>query len=275
VFKQLFIKVGGWRAPVFFGGAADVDRWLWVARRALPGPIRTLDAGSGLGALSFHAAHAGNKVVAISFVARNNEKARERAQALGLHDVEFLDGDLRELDRVPASLGLFDQIYCIEVIEHLKDDRKLLRDLAALLKPGGRILLSAPYKFHRQISGEKISEIEDGGHVRFGYTVEELVRLFRENDMRVESAELITGLVCQKIDNVFRSISRWTNRDVGWLVSFPLRIFQVFDKPLTKLTAWPPLSVAVVAVKPTSPANRIGHDGHFDSSRNQEVRQAG
>ena len=74
--KETLVKLGGWRAPVYFGGAADVGRWHWLARHALSGPVRTLDAGSGIGSLSFHAAKAGNEVVAISFEAQHNEKAR-------------------------------------------------------------------------------------------------------------------------------------------------------------------------------------------------------
>jgi hypothetical protein len=58
--KETLVKLGGWRAPVYFGGAADVGRWHWLARHALSGPVRTLDAGSGIGSLSFHAAKAGN-----------------------------------------------------------------------------------------------------------------------------------------------------------------------------------------------------------------------
>jgi len=247
--KETLVKLGGWRAPVFFGGAADVDRWRWVAAHAEPGTVRTLDAGSGLGALSFHAANLGNDVVAISFIPEANRKARSRAKILGFENIKFIDGDLRALDQMAPSLGQFDQIYCVEVIEHVIRDDKLVRDLAALLKPNGKLLLSTPYKFHRPISDEKISEVEDGGHVRFGYTGEDLRRLLEANGLEVISEELITGFVCQQIDNVFRSLKRWTNRDFAWVVSFPLRIFQVLDEPMSRLTGWPSLSIAMVAKK--------------------------
>jgi 2-polyprenyl-3-methyl-5-hydroxy-6-metoxy-1,4-benzoquinol methylase len=245
--KEALVKLGGWRAPVFFGGASDVDRWKWVAAHAEPGRVRTLDAGSGLGALSFHAAKLGNQVVAISFVPENNQKARTRARILGLDNIEFIDGDLRVLDQMSPKLGKFDQIYCVEVIEHVIKDEKLLHDLSALLKPGGKLLLSTPYQYHRPISDETISEVEDGGHVRFGYTGDELRRLLNANGFDVVSEELITGFVCQQIDNVFRSVKQWTNRDFAWTVSFPLRIFQGLDGPLTRLTRWPALSIAMVA----------------------------
>jgi len=49
-----------------------------------------------------------------------------------------------------------------------------VRDLAVLLKPGGAILLTAPFRHHRPLWGERVSEIEDGGHVRWGYTHAEI-----------------------------------------------------------------------------------------------------
>jgi 2-polyprenyl-3-methyl-5-hydroxy-6-metoxy-1,4-benzoquinol methylase len=260
--KEILVRIGGWRAPIHFGGAADVDRWRWLREHAEKGPIRTLDAGSGVGSLSFHAAKQGNKVVAISFAHDKNEKARERAKILGFDDITFIDGDLRELDRMGSALGSFDQIFCVEVIEHIINDAKLVRDLSALLKPGGKLLLSTPYKFHRPIADEKISAIENGGHVRFGYTGDELRALLEANGLEVISEELITGVVCQQIDNVFRTLKKWTNRDFAWSVSLPLRIFQRLDRPITKLTEWPPLSVALVAIKRDT-ATSYGSSAHI------------
>ncbi len=249
--KEALVRLGGWRAPILFGGAGDFDRWRWLATHALDGPVRTLDAGSGLGAFSFHAARHGNEVVAISFVDVNNRKARRRAAILGFDRITFIDGDLRELDRMAPSLGQFDQAFCIEVIEHVLNDRKLLRDIASLLRPGGRLLLSTPYRFHRRMVDERISEVEDGGHVRYGYTFEELREMFAENDLRIISESTITGVITQQIDNLMRLIRRLTpnDRTMGWLATFPLRLLQPFDRSATRLLRWPPLSIAVVAVK--------------------------
>ena len=240
------VKIGGWRAPIFFGGAADVDRWRWLAAHAEKGAIRTLDAGSGLGALSFHAAHLGNEVVAISFESVDNQKARRRAKVLGFDNITFIDGDLRELDKMSGSLGVFDQVFCVEVIEHIENDAKLVHDLSALLKPGGKLLLSTPYNLHRPVIDEWINE-----HVRYGYSAGELRDLFKANNLEVISEEFITGIVSQKVDNLLSRIRRLTphNRTLGWVCTFPLRLFQVFDGPVTKLTRWPHLSIAMVAVK--------------------------
>ena len=93
--------------------------------------------------------------------------------------------------------------------------------------------------------------MRDGRRVRFGYTPEELAALCEQSGLAVESTDMITGLVCQGIDHVFGTVRRWINRDVAWAVSFPLRVVQGLDKPLTRLTGWPAFSVAIVAKKPS------------------------
>src|SRR5215472_12525885 len=46
-------------------------------------------------------------------------------------------------------LGRFDQIMCLECIEHIPNDRKLVSDLASLLAPTGVLIISTPYKYHK------------------------------------------------------------------------------------------------------------------------------
>src|SRR5688572_13677990 len=118
-----------WWGTVLQGDITIFDRWLWVRRKLQRGPVRTLDAGTGSGAFAMYAARLGNETVGISFDARNNEAARRRASILGIAGVRFVQGDLRELDRITPALGSFDQVICQETIEHIGDDAKLLRDL--------------------------------------------------------------------------------------------------------------------------------------------------
>lgn len=66
-----------------------------------------------------------------------------------------------------------------DVVNLVKNDQKLVRDLATLLKPGGILILTTPYKHHKAYYGEALSSTEDGGHVRWGYTHDELRRDFR------------------------------------------------------------------------------------------------
>jgi SAM-dependent methyltransferase len=198
-----------------------------------------------------YAARIGNESVGLSFEEINNQVAAARAKSLRLSNVRFACVDLRELDKAAAILGKFDQIICTEVIEHILNDRKLLRDLASLLNPGGRLLLTAPYKYAKKLLGDgTLSEIEDGGHVRIGYTHEELKQLFKLSSLTPVGDEFLSGFVSQHIANVIRLLAT-VNHRLAWAMTFPLRALQIADRPLTKLLRYPFLSVALVGVKET------------------------
>ncbi|MFH2076863.1 MAG: class I SAM-dependent methyltransferase [Pseudomonadota bacterium] len=48
--------------------------------------------------------------------------------------------------RLPFKPGAFSQVICSEVIEHLPDDRPALREMAAVLKTGGSLLITFPHR---------------------------------------------------------------------------------------------------------------------------------
>jgi SAM-dependent methyltransferase len=243
--NNLLVRILGWPATIVHGDPAVPQRWWWLKKHLQPGPLRTFDAGCGSGAFTLYAARIGNESVGMSFDTANWEKARQRARILKLPNARFEVGDLRQLDELAVKLGVFDQIVCFETIEHILDDRKLVRDLANLLAPGGRLLLTTPYKYYRPIWGDRLSTEEDGGHVRWGYTHEELRELLGDCGLTVRSEDFLCGVVTQKLMSLARILGR-VNPKLSWLVVSSLRPLQVFDAPLTWLFRYPHLTVAVV-----------------------------
>ena len=233
---------------VLHGDTLVVDRWKWLKPHLVSGPRRTLDAGCGNGCFAIYAAKLGNEVVGLNFDEAPNVGARYRADLLGVRGVAFRKGDLRRLDEMSADLGKFDQILCMECIEHIIDDRKLVNDLAALLNHGGRLLLTTPFSQHKPLRDEVVSGKEDGGHVRYGYTHEELRRIFLSAGLTVENEEYISGFVAQKLTSLARRFGLSWER-IGWAVVFPLRVLKIFDKPVTALLKYPHLSVGIVGTK--------------------------
>lgn len=224
------------------------DRWAWLKRHLRGGGLRTLDAGCGSGVFTMYSAKIGNETLGLSFEEKSNRLAQARADTLQIPNVHFVQGDLRQLDTLAADLGRFDQIVCFETIEHIIDDRKLVADLAVLLNPGGRLLLTAPNKNCRSLLGESISDHEDGGHVRWGYTHEEIAQLLLDNDLDIVAAEYVSGFVPQQLINLSRIIGR-LNPELAWASVFPLRLLQRLDTPITGFLRHPYLSIGVVAVK--------------------------
>ena len=151
--------------------------------------------------------------------------------------------------KAPVRRESLDQVIVFETIEHLMDDGKLVADLAGLLEPGGTILLTAPYKHHRALWGEKLSEVEDGGHVRWGYTHDDVRAIFEKSGLEVVAEEYISGLVSQKLASLQFGLTRIHSQG-AWGVTLPLRVLHPLDGPLTRATGYPHLSVGVVGRKP-------------------------
>jgi SAM-dependent methyltransferase len=252
--SDLLLRVLGWRALLIHGDPTVLDRFLWLRAHLRGGPLRTLDAGCGNGAFSIYAARAGNEVVAASFSAGEQDSARGRAAALDVEGIDFRLLDLRELGVHEDSLGRFDQIICLETIEHVSDDTGLVRRLAHLLRPGGRLLLTTPFEGHRPLYSEvrDPSPLEDGTHVRYGYSRQRLRELLAGAGLQVEDEDFVSGVASQRLTNLMRRLSARLGRPLGWLIVLPLRALVLVDRPLTQVLRYPALSVAACAVKPPS-----------------------
>ncbi|MFT7619342.1 MAG: 2-polyprenyl-3-methyl-5-hydroxy-6-metoxy-1,4-benzoquinol methylase [Planctomycetota bacterium] len=102
--------------------------------------LKALDVGCGSGVISDGLGKRGLEVTGVDA----NKAAQEYAsKTFGRDHVRFLLGYLDELE-LPEST--FDVATCLEVIEHVYPPQieKLLGDLARLLKPGGRLLITTP-----------------------------------------------------------------------------------------------------------------------------------
>lgn len=120
-------------------------RLAYVAERATLHGARVADVGCGGGLLSEALAKAGARVTAIDLAPEVIEVAK-----LHLHETNAgLAAPLAIDYRLCASSGLaadepaaFDVVCCMELIEHVPDPAALVADLAALLRPGGKLFLS-------------------------------------------------------------------------------------------------------------------------------------
>jgi SAM-dependent methyltransferase len=104
---------------------------------ALPpgGAARILDAGCGSGRNMVELARRGT-VCGVELAEASIAAAR--ARDLG----PVLPGSLDE--PLPFDDGCFDLAVALDVLEHVEDDRGALRELARVLVPGGRLLVTVP-----------------------------------------------------------------------------------------------------------------------------------
>lgn len=111
----------------------------YIASRVELRGARVADVGCGGGLLSEALARAGASVTGIDLGGKVIEIAR-----LHLHESD-LAVDYRvqsSADLAAAEPDSFDAVCCMELIEHVPDPAALVQDLAAMLKPGGRLFMS-------------------------------------------------------------------------------------------------------------------------------------
>lgn len=154
---------------------------------------RILDVGCGSAANLLFLAEAGCDVREYVGIDRDVAGLAERFSRCRLPH-RFLTVDLNS----DWSLGRFDLVCCFEVIEHLVDDESLFARLAASVAPGGLLLLttpSAPYveAMARHHPGfDNTSPLENGDHVRTGYTAAHLRGLGSRHGMQVRSIDFLS-----------------------------------------------------------------------------------
>jgi len=105
-----------------------------VAGLALPPGAAILDAGCGSGRNLAELARFG-RPVGLEPSARGAELARAR----GVGEVVQAG-----IDAMPFADASFDLITCLDVLEHIEDDRGALRELLRVARPGARLLVTVP-----------------------------------------------------------------------------------------------------------------------------------
>jgi 2-polyprenyl-6-hydroxyphenyl methylase / 3-demethylubiquinone-9 3-methyltransferase len=193
-------------------------RLQYVSRAAALSGARVLDVGCGGGILSESMARAGAQVLGIDL---------SRA-VLDVAELHALDAKVAaEYRLVPVEElarerpGAFDLVTCMEMLEHVPDPSASIQALAALVKPGGDVIVSTlnrnPLAFAVAIVGaEYIARVLPRG-------THEYLKFIRPSELarwgRAAGLELhdLTGISYNPLTRSFRLS---TNTDVNYLAHF-------------------------------------------------------
>ena len=233
-----------------------VDRWLWIRRNLKKIKIGTvIDIGCGTGTFTLGAAKLGFNSLGLSWDAANQQKAINRSDSLNLGtNARFDIQDVRNLHEKTDYLGNFDVAICCETIEHILNDRKLIHDIKNVLKQDGTLLLTSPNIDYIPIGigDEKgtISLVEDGGHVRVGYSKMAMEELFSESGLDIYEVSYCSGFLSQKLTGALRILKSTIGYPLAWLLILPFRLFPLlFDRLISQIFNWPGYSICVIAKK--------------------------
>jgi 2-polyprenyl-6-hydroxyphenyl methylase/3-demethylubiquinone-9 3-methyltransferase len=170
-------------------------RTAYVAARVDLRAARVADVGCGGGLLSEALARAGASVTGIDLGPKVIDIAR-----LHLHESNLqVDYRLQSSAELAAlEPATFDAVCCMELIEHVPDPAALVRDLAAMLKPGGQLFMSTlnrtPVAFGAAILGaEYVMRMLPRGTHHYAQFLKpsELGRLLRQAGLELED---VSGL---------------------------------------------------------------------------------
>lgn len=179
-------------------------------------PVQALlDLGTGTGRMLARLAPKASRAVGVDASHAMLAVARANLETAGLSRVELRQGDIYAL---PFARGTFDLVVVHQVLHFLDDPARALREAAALLAPGGRLIVVdfAPHdmEFLRT----------EHAHRRLGFTREQIAGWLGD-----------AGLDCDLADEVTLAdggsgqlgVMLWRGRDRRSQGDFPLRQFNL------------------------------------------------
>lgn len=207
-----------------------------------------LDAGCGNGMLALRAYLRGNNVIAVSIkegeISRNRDFFNNYLK-IPKEKLRFLVHDLYEIDMLGQE---FDEIVCCEVLEHIRDDRKVCSAFFKILKPGGILHLCCPNAEHPDNMNHELDTEESGGHVRPGYTEAQYRTLLEPLGFQVGPTIGLGGKLRQSLNKAILRIEKRLGLFAAVLFFLAVSPMLIVDEKAPRI----PYSLYVRASKPAS-----------------------
>jgi len=154
----------------------DIGQHSWVTaaelrsdlgRLSLTAASRLLDVGCGpCGPLVFAVQSTGCTGTGVDVSAPAIEAGRARAEAAGVQNrIALLLADLNR--PIPFAGPSFDAVICLDAVLHLRDRKAFFDEMARLLEPGGRLVLTDAAVVTGPVSNGEIERRSANGYTQF------------------------------------------------------------------------------------------------------------
>jgi len=187
----------------------------------LPGLV--LDHGCGTGLHSVHLARKGTKVVGIDLSRRAIKCAKNRANILKINDkISFVIGDVENL---PFRNSIFNGIYSHDVLAHVPNDEKALKEAARVLEAHGILAFVATCTGRYTIENheEILAFDKEAKHIH-RYSLQRLRQLLEESGFRIQQ-HIYYGHLFRYLTWKFHSlIIRYVHYRRHLMISIPIEV---------------------------------------------------
>jgi ubiquinone/menaquinone biosynthesis C-methylase UbiE len=183
-----------------------------VLAAAGSGPIgRMLDLGTGTGRILQHLAPLASRAVGVDGSHAMLAVARANLERAGLSRVELRQGDVHAL---PFGRNSFDLVILHQVLHFLDDPARAIREAAATLAPGGRLIVVdfAPHDLEMLRA--------EHAHRRLGFAAGQISDWFGEAGLNCDLSEVVSAT---EGGSGRLKIMLWRGRDQRIQGDLPLR----------------------------------------------------
>ena len=221
--ERLYVKILG--APIL--GLRVRARTILPFLHRVPYPRRIADAGCGRGMITLACARRfpAAEVLGVDLDECQNLINTAIAEKLGCKKVQFVTMDALRL----PELGRFNLIISTDMLEHLKDDLGAVRMFCEALEPNGYLLVHVPHLTRSIFGWQRENWMDIDGHVRSGYTKDELMRLLTRGGLHVKTCVYNYNTMETLTNDISKLITGARERNKGlYALAFPLLLFISF-----------------------------------------------
>ncbi len=121
-------------SPLFNFNQLLRDQWVRAQAELVPATSRVLDVGAGSAPYREFFSHC--RYFTQDFAQLDPGQLLHGAYS----DVDYIS----DAASIPVEAGSFDAVICTEVLEHVAEPIKVVKEISRVLRPGGKLILTAP-----------------------------------------------------------------------------------------------------------------------------------